>query len=84
MSDGCLLIVSSHSGGREAGKSKKSMVMISVPIRTLILLDQGLMFTNSFHLNYLLIGPVSKCSDNEWGVGPSKYESDWWRIEFSP
>lgn len=55
--------LSSNSGTeREEAERENSVVIISLFIRTVILWDQGLSFMNSFNLNYLLIGPISKCS----------------------
>lgn len=53
--------------GRERGSS-----LVSLPRRTLILLDQGLTFMTSFILDYLCKDPFCKCS--YIGIGSSTYE----------
>lgn len=49
--------------GREEGREREeSYSLMSLLIRTLILLDQGPTLMTSFNFNYFLIGPVSKYS----------------------
>lgn len=45
---------------REREGEKESYSLMSLPIRTQILWDQGPTHMTSFNLPYLLIGPVSK------------------------
>lgn len=47
----------------ERGEERENSIMVMTPllIRTLILSDQGPTLMNSFNLNYLLLGPISRC-----------------------
>ena len=63
----CPHIASTLRKSRDSKQQESSLV--SLLVRTLILLDQGPTHMTSFNFNYFLRGPISKYNHREWEKG---------------